>query len=54
MLYRGDVIGEHCVYSPKRKSTVTCRTFSEFYILPISEIIGVAAFSLSLSLWKVP
>ena len=41
MLYRGDVIGENCIVSPKRKYTVTCSTFSEFYILPISEIIGV-------------
>lgn len=38
---RGDVIGESAVFSPKRKTTVLCTTFCEFYVLPIREIVAV-------------
>jgi len=37
---RGDVIGENAVLSPKRKTTVVCDTFSEFYILGVQDIIA--------------
>ena len=38
---RGDVVGEKAFFSPKRKFTVTCSTYSEFYILPIQEVIAL-------------
>ena len=38
---RGDVVGEHAFFSPKRRHSVTCSTFSEFYILPIQEVVAV-------------
>jgi len=40
-LLRGDVIGESAVFSPKRRTTVLCKTFCEFYVLPIREIVAV-------------
>merc|ERR1719361_956818 len=40
-LRRGDVVGEAAVFSPKRRFTVSCATFCEFYILNIRDVIGV-------------
>ena len=40
-LGRGDVVGERAVFSQVRKCTVVCSTFSEFYILPIQEVVQV-------------
>ena len=40
-LSRGDVIGADCIVSPRRKSSVRCETFGEFYVLPISDVIAV-------------
>jgi len=40
-LKRGDVIGERAIISPKRKNTVICSTFSEFYILSVQDIITI-------------
>lgn len=40
-LKRGDVIGERSIISPKRKSTVICDTFSEFYILSVQDIVTI-------------
>lgn len=38
---RGDVVGQQSIYSPKRKYTVRCNTFSEFYILSVQEVIAL-------------
>ena len=40
-LQRGDVIGERSIISPKRKTTVICDTFSEFYILSVQDIVTI-------------
>ena len=41
ILRRGNVFGELALISPKRKTTVTCQTFSEFYVLSISDIVDI-------------
>jgi len=38
LMGRGDVFGENAIFSQKRKRTVVCSTFSEFWILPIREM----------------
>ncbi len=38
-LGRGDVVGERALFSQVRKCTVICSTFSEFYILPVQDIV---------------
>merc|ERR1719295_1183284 len=40
-LTRGHVVGESACLSPKRKYTVRCTTFCEFYILPVREVVDV-------------
>eukprot|EP01083_Nonionella_stella_P129893 394146_1 len=38
---RGHIIGETACISPKRKVTVTCDTFSEFYVICVQDIISI-------------
>eukprot|EP01084_Bolivina_argentea_P302099 521400_1 len=41
ILKRGDVIGERSMVSPKRKFSVQCSTFSEFYVLSVQDIVSI-------------
>ena len=41
ILKRGDVCGENIILSRKRVNTLQCITWSEFYILNISDIVQV-------------
>merc|ERR1712032_663510 len=38
---RGDVVGEYCLCSRKRKHSLRCLTWSEFYCLQRSDIYSV-------------
>ena len=40
-LKRGHVFGEYSILSPKRKVSVECSTWSEFYILKVNDILNI-------------
>ena len=52
LLKRGSVCGELALIYPKRKKTVTCRTWSEFHVLAVEDIIYVLQSEYPAT-WKV-
>eukprot|EP01084_Bolivina_argentea_P255388 429532_1 len=55
-LKRGHVFGEYAFISPKRKISVECNTWSEFYILQINDILNILKHeypSTWINKWKI-